>query len=372
MPSTLMEGRESSRTWSLTASPSPSALARLLHSTTSPQTHSSRHPSSPTPHESCAPNDDARRGTPRRFLLNLLPPGAERLYSLVPGGDVYQLFDAFAAAVKQFGFDLLDVLRLEITPAECIQKLADWESALALVSTRAALHGTPEQRRASVLSRLREAGGFTRPLVQSVIAPLLGFLNSATLQILNTDRVAMRAAHTYTGNGAGQTAPGTFTARVIDDGPVTKAGAQLSITLTAPALEQIKLQLSTRNGKTKTWSGLGTGAIANQTFQLASPELAGAQCSGVWALSVAGTGTLVNWSLFAEGIGIGGLAGDLFEWGVYLDPAHAGETGFAPDLHAVSLTMARIQHAHADGHIVRAFSAAPNTALAIPNQFLPA
>jgi hypothetical protein len=93
----------------------------------------------------------------RRFLLNLLPPGAERPYSLIPGGDVYQLFDAFAASVKQFGFDLLDVLRLEITPAECIQKLAG-------------------------------------PLVKSVIAPLLGFLNPATLQILNTDRVAMRAS----------------------------------------------------------------------------------------------------------------------------------------------------------------------------------
>jgi hypothetical protein len=310
-------------------------------------------------------------GEARRFLLNLLPPGAERLYSLVPGGDVYQLFDAFAATVKQFGFDLLDVLRLEITPAECTQKLADWESALSLVSTRAALHGSPEQRRAGVLSRLREAGGFTRPLVQSVIAPLFGFLNSETLKVLNTDRIAMRAAHTYTGNGAGQTTPGTFSVTVIDDGQVTRAGAQLSITLTAPALEQITLQLAAPNGKTKTWAGLGTGAIANQTFQLAAPELAGAKCGGIWTLAITGTGTLVNWSLFAEGVGPGGLAGDVFEWGVYLDPAHAGETGFAPDLQAVSLTMARIQHAHAAGHIVRAFSAAPDTALAIPDQFLP-
>jgi hypothetical protein len=183
----------------------------------------------------------------RRFLLNLLPPGAEPLYSLVPGGD------AFAAAVKQFGFDLLDVLRLEITPAECIQKLADRESALALVSTQAALHGTTEQHRAGVLSRLREAGGFTRPLVRAVIAPLLGFLNPATLQILNTDRVAMRATHTYTGSDTNQPTPGTFRVAVIEDGQVTKAGAQLSIMLTTPALDQINLQLSTPDGKTKTW-----------------------------------------------------------------------------------------------------------------------
>jgi len=308
----------------------------------------------------------------RRFLLNLLPPGAERLYSLVPGGDVYQLFDAFAATVKQFGFDLLDVLRLEITPAECIEKLGDWESALALVSTWAALHGTAEQRRAGILSRLREAGGFTRSLVRAVIAPLFGFLNPATLQILNTDRAAMRAAHTYTGADANQPMPGTFSVAVNDDGRVTKAGAQLSITLTAPALEQLTLQLSTPDGQTKTWSALGSGAITNQAFLLGAPELAGARVWGLWTLAISGTGTLVKWSLFAEGAGLGGLAGDVFEWGVYLDPAHAGENGVAPDLHAVGQTMARIQHAHADGHIIRAFSASPDTPLAIPDQFLPA
>jgi hypothetical protein len=168
--------------------------------------------------------------------------------------------------------------------------------------------------------------------------------------------------HTYTGSDTGRRLIGTFRVAAIDDGQVTKAGAQLSITLTTSALDQITLQLSTRNGRTKTWSGLGTGAITNQAFQLAAPELAGAKTGGIWTLAITGTGTLVMWSLFAEGVGPGGLAGDVLEWGVYLDPAHLGETGFASDLRAVSLAMARIQHAHANGYIVRAFSAAPRHA----------
>jgi hypothetical protein len=219
---------------------------------------------------------------------------------------------------------------------------------------------------------LADAVMAARPPIIEFIVPGPTSIAVLAAQRYGSDAI-MCAAHTYTGNGAGQSTPGTFTVAVLDDGRVvTKAGAQLSIALTAPALEQVALQLSTPNGKTKKWSGLGTGAITNQAFQLAAPELAGATCGGAWTLTATGAATLVSWSLFAEGVGPGGLAGDLFEWGVYLDPEHLGENGFTPDLRAVVSAMARIQHAHADGHIIRALAAAPDTSLAIPDQFLPA
>jgi hypothetical protein len=310
----------------------------------------------------------------RRFLLNLLPPGAERLYSLVPGGDVFQLFDAFAATVKQFGFDLLDVLRAEITPAECIQRIPDWETALALASSQAALHGTTAQRRASILARLREVGGFTRALVRSVLAPLLGYADPSTVQLLNTNRAAMRAAHTYAGSVGAQQTPGVFTANVFDGGQVSKAGAQISITLLASAPNPVTLQLAPPGGqRIKRWPAITPGSGNYLSATLAAPELAGAPCGGVWTLTIGGQPSfLYNWSIFVEGVGPGGLGGDVFDWGVYLDPVHLGENGFIPDLRAAQLAIARIQHAHANGKLIRALQASPDTPQAILDQFLPA
>jgi hypothetical protein len=133
----------------------------------------------------------------RRFLLNLLPPGADKLYDLTPAGDVFKLFDGLAATFKQFGFDLIETLRVEIFPSSCVQKLPDWEKALGLTGTFTTTNGTAAQRQTGVLSKLREFGSFTPYFVRSIIAPLLGYADFTQLRVIETNRDALTALHTY-------------------------------------------------------------------------------------------------------------------------------------------------------------------------------
>jgi len=61
------------------------------------------------------------------------------------------------------------------------------------------LFGTLEARRRAVISRLREYGPPTIPMIQSVLAPLFDYSDPADVVVLECDRAALRTAHTYTG-----------------------------------------------------------------------------------------------------------------------------------------------------------------------------
>ncbi|MGH6995607.1 MAG: hypothetical protein ACREES_07905, partial [Stellaceae bacterium] len=159
--------------------------------------------------------------------MNLLPPGAEKLYDLTPTGDVFRLFDGVAATVKRFGFDLLDTLRDEIFPSAAVEKLPDWETALALTGA-----AETDRRRTSILSRLREFGAFTPYLVRSIIAPLVGYADFNGLRIIEADRTKLAAFHTYVDEPAGAQgaipANGTLSRPMYtpDGGRASRAGAQ--------------------------------------------------------------------------------------------------------------------------------------------------
>jgi hypothetical protein len=326
----------------------------------------------------------------RRHLLNLFPPGADKLYDLSPAGDVFNLFDGFAQTVKQFGFDLLELLRSEIFPSSAVQKAPDWEKALGLTGTYTANSGTSTQRQTGILSKLREFGSFTPYLVRSIVAPLLGYVDFTQLRVIETKRAVLTAAHTYVDAPASgqETIPanGSLTRSMYlpDGGNVSRAGCQLTVWLTHPAIQGLTVKLTAPNGRSKTWANFGSGAVTNQPFRLYGIEFAGAQCGVQWNLTVTdSTGnvsTLVRWQLFSEGVGSGisgpvgigggGLGADIFDWGVFADSSLLGAAQ-PPDYPSARFAINRIKHAHTLGHIIRSVAAIPDAAETLPDQFVP-
>jgi hypothetical protein len=316
----------------------------------------------------------------RHTLVNLLPPGADKLYDLTPTGDVFKLFDALAAAVKQFGYDLLESLRAEIIPSSAIQKLPDWEKALGLTSTFAASSGTPAQRQAGVLSKLREFGSFTPYIVRSIVAPLLGYADFTQLRVLETRRADLTALHTYVDSPPGN--QGTIPASgslirpmyLPDGGSASRAGAQVTLWISHPAVQGLTATLTAPSGKSKSWRNFGRGAVVNQPFLLYGVEFSGTQCNVQWNLTVSdasgNAGTLVRWQLFIEGVAGNGLGGAVFDWGVYADPAQLGATQPA-DYAGAKAAISRIKHAHTNGHIIRSIAPAPDSSVAVPDQCAP-
>lgn len=80
----------------------------------------------------------------RSLLLQLWPPG--RLYDWsTPTSNVSRFLDALAESIKKFGYDVVDRLRRELNPATAVDKLPDWENALAVASSYTARNGTVAQ-----------------------------------------------------------------------------------------------------------------------------------------------------------------------------------------------------------------------------------
>lgn len=184
--------------------------------------------------------DEVREG-----LIDLLPPGSRDWMDLDPGGDWFIFYEAEAAALKKWAYDLSDTLRAELDPSGAFQKVPDWENALRLIRTRTALVGSLPARRAQVVSRLRESGASTRPNLRSIVGPLLGYADPTQVTILEVARAALATANTYSDLvGGAIPGPGTFTTHVntFDDGAgVSRAGVQLTLDLTTTHLEQISV-----------------------------------------------------------------------------------------------------------------------------------
>lgn len=294
--------------------------------------------------------DDARK-----YLIGLLPPGADRLYDLQPGGDVFKLFDAIAAVFKQYGFDLLDRLRQELFPSKASDKLPDWEGFLGVARFFVARFGTLMQRQQGVVSKIRERGAFTDPNTSSIIAPLLGYFATTPLEILRCDRSALRLLHTYqtplTSIPNATTVDQTL--YVVDGGKVSAAGPRLTLEFGAAGPFDFVITLESPDSSSKSWSLTNVdGAMLKSLF---AGELAGAGITGNWLVRIANTSGValpVITSLFVEGIARNqNTAGAAWHWAVYADPALVGQAGFS-DFEAVESAIARIKHTHDVGRLV--------------------
>jgi hypothetical protein len=320
--------------------------------------------------------DDARR-----YLLGLLPPGHDNFYDESASGDMYLLFDGIGALFKTYAFDLLDTLRAEVFPSTAQQKIPDWEGALGIANQAPALFGNTSQRQQAVLAKLREFGPFCDPVVQSVIAPLLGYFPSTPLRLIKCDRSALTLMHSYDFTaGADVAIPVGTTTRsvvVIDGGKVAKMGAQLTLVFAANDTSLFSFTLTGPDGTSKTWAA----GSSNAPLWLTAIEFAGAKIQGIWRLSITNASgaptTLYSAApLVVEGIGAGQQTGGaVFDWGIYVDPAHAAESGVPVDLVSARAAIARIKHSHTVGNLIRSLAPMPDVDsgvnASIPDECIP-
>lgn len=293
----------------------------------------------------------------RKYLLGLLPPGVEKLYDLEPNGDFYFIFDAVAELLRSYGFNLLDRLRTEQFPSKVIDKLVDWERFLGISRFFIARFGTTAQRQQSVVSKIRERGPFIDTLVQAVLAPLLGYDPTTTLEVLRASRSALRFEHTYTTGPTLWSIADTVTdyklINVHDGGKIAKAGARVLLEFGAGGPYNGTVTLTAPDGTAQSWTltDVDDAGITG----LYGKTLAGASIRGLWTITVhntSGAAMPVIVSFFVEGIARNqNTAGAVWHWGVYADPAHVGELGFS-DFEAVLASMARIKHTHDVGSLV--------------------
>lgn len=312
----------------------------------------------------------------RALLLQLWPPG--QLYDwYTPTSKVSRFLDGLAEAVKTFGYDIVDRLRREMNPATAVDKLADWENALAIASSYTARFGTVAQRQGAVVAKLREFGAFTLGNTRAILAALLGYVDTGKLVIVETDRAKMRAAHTYTN---GQSYPPAVwvvaSAYVADGGTVGRAGVQLDLQFGALPSAPFTLYLVAPSGRYKSWASMALSRPSLK-LRLYAPELTGERCLGTWTLVVIvlsfaqRTPPITNWSVFVEGTGRDGLSKDLCAWGAFLDPALAGKSGAPADPDGARTAISSIEHAHTNGVLLTSMLAIPDDPNSLPDACLP-
>lgn len=340
----------------------------------------------------------------RSALKAHFPPGANDWYdwdNSTDPSELWKLTQAIASFLKYWGYDYADLIKQEVNPLTVVAKLAEWEGALGITqSSASAVNKWIATRQTAILSKLRESGASTLAYIRGVLEPLLGYTgaNIGTLQIIETNRASLTTAHTYsnaTGASIGANSNVSQTVYVSDDGGVSAAGVQVTVTITSTNPEQLSFTLTgpVVNGQPSVGSGqasitwaaaaLPKGSVTSTAFNLYEHATsAGKYITGNWTLQIntgAATCTLVSWSLFTEGGGLrdanggSGLGGAMFEWGVFADPAKTN----APDLVGVLNAIRRIQPGYSKGYLLLSIAGAyPDTTsgvnASIPDEFLPA
>jgi len=324
------------------------------------------------------------RDEAKSMLLAGMPPGLESLYDYADG-DIGRFFYALGGGWKQAGFDLADTLADEVSPQTMTQKIPDWEAALGLMETVTARTGTTTQRRNQAIGYMRTYGeGFNLDGMRSVAQLFLGYADASQIQILETDRAALKALHTYAGQAFSVTAgnnDGRFV-NVLDRPRVSPAGVRVELNFTG-SLFTTTFKLTNPAGVSKTWAPgtFGRDFVTTTDVLLFWPEIAGGIIYGDWAFEAWAVGLNIDihsWSLFVEGLGRNtngsdGLGASIFEWAVVTDPTLVGPD---VDYQGVRNFIPRVKPAHTLGSLARkntvvGLCAIPDEPETIPNECVP-
>lgn len=298
------------------------------------------------------------------FLLQGLPAGqTENVWDFAPSPsdpDFYEEWRAIAQALDTFVVGRLEAMTREQNPATAVEKLPDFEQLMGLSFSDLVVRGTTEQRQAQVVSRIREPGAATLPGIRALLQPYLRYDDPSQIQVLETDRAALTAAHSYAFPGLPAAMPvaGLFDVVdlgvIADGGRVSDAGAQVFVTVTGP-IDSMAFVLTCTGAEPVNFlaGSLGIGGVTNTTFVLQAPELAGVSLDArpAWKLfyrSLGNAATLESAALFVEGIGrdaagVDALGAVIFEWAVVVDPLL---TGAGADLIGAAAAVQRIAPAH--------------------------
>lgn len=317
----------------------------------------------------------------KRFLLSLLPAGADKLYSTAEGdGGTGDYFGGIADGIKEYGTDLVEDVRTETNPNTVTQNLPEWEAVMAFSDTRTAIEGSTEQRQAQVISRWREHGASFLDNIRAAVQPFFQYADPANIQIIEMDRDALETAHTYSWAAAGIPGLGTYTSTIAigDNAPTGQMGVTCYIDLTHPTVQDLTISLIAPDGSvyflaTEVGAGfptdgrLGSGSTGgSKQYKFYVPDAAGEGITGNWTLTISnsdinagnvGAGAAIN-GLFVEGIGrvgftnVEGLGAAQFQFAVVYDSALS--TAAAIDFDAVRFAIRRVTPAHCYGYLVAA------------------
>lgn len=284
----------------------------------------------------------------KEAIIAAFPPGAsERIdWESSPG----QHIEAIANVIQDKAVDPVEQLILDACPLTCgSARLRDWERTRGLSGSKTALFGTLASRRRAVISRLREYGPPTIPMIQGVLAPLFDYSDPADVVVLKCDRATLRTAHTYTGvlTSASTAISCVYTWRVVDDGRLSASGVQLDITVTHGDLTKLSAYVVAPSGETATVSDFGRGAASGDTVRVCLPDMTAASVMGEWTVEISassGAGTVDAVEAFVEGAGRDssgrpGLSAAQYEYGVVYE---ADKSNGGADIAAARAAIARI------------------------------
>lgn len=312
------------------------------------------------------------------IILSLWPPGAwHELYDVDdPRSDIRRFFGVLGQALSKYALVPERGLRTELMPSTAVAKLPDWERALGLPATRRP-PDTTAGRQAAVVSKWREQGSYSLPEIRAILGPLLGYADATVLQIVETDRSALRDLHTYAGPAV-SIAGGGSADRVVyvaDDGVVSQGGVRVRFNDFVTDQTTIALTLTSPDGTLHTFSANGRlGPLTPLTGRTHAFD--GHPLDGEWVLHVfiaAGSLSFSSWDLFVEGArldsaGFDGRGAEQYYWAAYANPALEGAT--APsDRDAALRAIDRIKPAHTRGSVLTTIS--PQPGALIPSQFIP-
>lgn len=318
--------------------------------------------------------------------------------------DFYEEWYAIAQALKWAVKDRIDRLRIERNSATAVEKLQDFEVALGLQFSNTTAFGTIVQRQNQVVGRFRESAPLTIAGIQTIMQAYFQYADPADILVIEPDRAAQTAAHTYDFGIASGDSLGSIdlTANVTDDSFVSDMGAQVRLTIDAanPFPIDAYVILQGPDGFQKQWllfdyralivaGGMGSTLDIYLYAKEFAPTLDANLVTytrrairGTWQLKIrrlrAGDNVTLA-SVFVEGVGRNaagqdGLGAALFEWGV---AAETTKLGADADLIGAEAAIQRINHAHLIASLIRdssdgsALPAIPDDPNAIPNESIP-
>ena len=316
-------------------------------------------------------------------LIAAMPEGFGDLMDLNDPDGPGPLFGALGQILKQVGTDQVDDLRDQLSPLSCsMETLSLWEAALGLAFSRLARAGSDAARRAQVIARLREWGAPTRDLIKRVVYTYLGYSSPMDVVILESDRAALRALHTYSWKGVRALGPTLVDFQVLDGGTVGPGGAQVDLSLKVSDLNTITVSLTSPDGTVYSRTGLGRGASEDQRAWKSVTSGTNKSLNGVWAASetlawsVGDNGTILKWDGTSWAAAASGVTDNLNSvhgsdpsnvWAVgasgtimYYDPGGWGTfaSGVVTDLTGVWLVSSSCAYAVGVGGVILKFNGA--------------
>lgn len=263
------------------------------------------------------------------LLRSLYPPHTfDWLDAETNDGGIGDLLDALAEEANADGFDRAEQLALEIRPATADESLPDWESALALDKSRLAVYGTKPQRRAQLISRLRESG---TPTPGTIYAAAVAIAGPTAITVLEHSRATLDSINAGTFGNANVLAgtSGSVTCVLHDNAPASAAGLRFKYIITGGTQGAFYFTITSPDGVSKQW-GSEIQADSSECI-LFGEEFAGCQIGGTWTLDIDNSGgsddveLSIN-SLMIDGIGRAGSGADglgarIFEWSLAVNEA---------------------------------------------------